>query len=605
MRRISWQLPAAAILLILLAALATFQYRWLGEVSEAERERMRASLRTRASEFTQEFDGELTRIYVAFRVDGDRLDADPAAALGDAYARWQSSATRPGLVRGVYLAEGQALDAAQLRRFDPDRRVLESAQWPPDIADALARAPRFLPHAAGAPVPMLLTDAVDAHIPALMIAVPRVTRTTGGQQFAVFTNAAARVVVVALDAGRLRRQLLEPLVAKYFGEGDASEYLVTIVARDDPPTVIYGSGKVPVDAAAADVKTGLFDLRMDDLSRLMDERAGPGLQGGTKERVAITIVRRANGPDGKRVLMAGGDEQGAWEVRVGHRRGSLEAIVTRSRRRNLAISLGVLGLLGTSVILVMAAAQRQHRLAAQQMEFVVAVSHELRTPLAVICSAGENLADGVVADGAQVKRYGSLIETEGRRLSDMVERVMEFAGISSGAPIRAHADVDVSKVIADAVTGVSADALDRGITVTVHSNGTLPPVTGDADALRSAVQNIVGNAVKYSPNGAAVDVTTHAHDGIVQIRVADRGLGIDAADLPHIFNPFYRGRRAVDAQVRGTGVGLSVVKHVVDAHHATIAVDSRVGEGTTVTLELLPHLLHVLHPRPRPSGFAD
>jgi signal transduction histidine kinase len=612
-RRVHWQLLAAAFLIILLAVLATLQYRWLGDVSEAGRERMRASLRTRASEFAQEFDGELTRTYVAFRVDGDRLDADPATALADTYARWQSSETRPELVRGVYLAEGRTFDSAQVRRFDPDRRVLESVRWPPDIADALTRVPRFLPHPAGAVLPMLFTDAVDAHIPALMIAVPHVTRATSGQQITVVTDptAAARVVVVALDAGRLRRQLLEPLVTKYFGAGDASEYLVTIVARDDPSTVIYGSDKAPVDAAAADVKTGLFDLRMDDLNRLMDERAGSAGSGpwratspvpaDTKPRVAITIVRRANGPDGTRVLMAGGDERGAWEVRVGHRSGSLEAIVTRSRRRNLAISLGVLGLLGASVILVMAAAQRQHRLAAQQMEFVAAVSHELRTPLAVICSAGENLADGVVADGAQVKRYGSLIETEGRRLSDMVERVMEFAGISSGAPVRAHSDVDVSKVIAGAVSGVGADALDRGITITVHPNGALPLVTGDADALRSAVQNIVANAVKYSPDGGAVDVTMRAHNGGVQIRVADRGLGIDAADLPHIFKPFYRGRRAVDAQVRGTGVGLTVVKHVVDAHHATIAVGSRVGEGTTVTMELLPA---VLPPRLRLSDSA-
>ena len=233
------------------------------------------------------------------------------------------------------------------------------------------------------------------------------------------------------------------------------------------------------------------------------------------------------------------------------------------------------------------------------------MSHELRTPLAVICSAGENLADGVVADAAQVKSYGALIQTEGRRLGDMVERVMEFAGISSGASIRARADVDVAKIVADAVHGVSADAVARDITVTVHPDGTLPTVTGDADALRSAVQNIVGNAVKYSRNGGAVDVTTHAHDGIVQIRVADRGLGIDADDLPHILEPFYRGRRAVDAQVRGTGVGLSVVRHVIAAHHGTIAVDSRVGEGTTVTVELLPHVLSAIKPRLGPSASTD
>jgi signal transduction histidine kinase len=100
------------------------------------------------------------------------------------------------------------------------------------------------------------------------------------------------------------------------------------------------------------------------------------------------------------------------------------------------------------------------------------------------------------------------------------------------------------------------------------------------------VQNIVGNAVKYSAHGGAVGVTTHANGAGVEIRVADRGLGIDAADLPRIFEPFYRGRRAVDAQVRGTGVGLSVVRHVIASHKGSIGVDSRVGEGTTVTVRL-------------------
>jgi signal transduction histidine kinase len=303
--------------------------------------------------------------------------------------------------------------------------------------------------------------------------------------------------------------------------------------------------------------------------------------------VAITIVRRAaSAADGPRVLMTGGANQGAWQVRARYRSGSLESIVASSRRRNLAISLGVLGLLAAAFILVMAASQRQRRLAQQQMEFVASVSHELRTPLAVICSAGENLADGVVADGAQVRTYGALIETEGRRLGDMVERVMEFAGIGSGASISARAGVDVAMVVADAVHGVSADARARDITVTVHPNGTLPVVTGDAGALRSAVQNIIGNAVKYSPDGGTVDVRTHVDGAGVEIRVADRGLGIDAADLPHIFKPFYRGRRAVDAQVRGTGVGLSVVRHVIHAHQGTIAVDSRVGEGTTIIVKL-------------------
>jgi len=278
---------------------------------------------------------------------------------------------------------------------------------------------------------------------------------------------------------------------------------------------------------------------------------------------------------------------GAWQLRVWHRSGSLEAIVARSRRRNLAIGLGVLGLLGASFVLVIATALRQQRLARQQMEFVAAVSHELRTPLAVICSAGENLSDGVVADAQQVKRYGSLIETEGRRLGDMVERVLQFAGIASGTTVRAHAEVDLARVIADAVHGAAADARERGVAIVVRPGAALPATIGDADALRSAVQNVVGNAVKYSAAGGTVEVASEvAGDGIVKIFVSDEGIGIDAADLPHVFKPFYRGRRALDAQVRGTGIGLSVVRQVVQAHGGDIRIESRAGEGTTVTLVL-------------------
>ena len=592
MRRTPWQLLAAAILLVLLAVLATLQYRWLGEVSDAERERMRASLRARASEFTQEFDGELTRTYLAFHVGSEQLDGDAAGVLADAYARWQSTARIPGLVRAVYLAEGKTLDSAQLRQLEPAARSLTPAAWPADLAASFARMHPTLPQVVGVPrgaAPLLFADAIDSRTPALMIAVPHVNRTAEGDRVRFITDptAGARLVIVTLDRDQLQHQMLEPLVAKYFGDGSTSEYLVTIARRDSlvPDTIVYSSASPPLDAAKADVTTGLFDLRMDELSRLADS-ASTGTTPALSARMSIAIVRRTAAADGPRVLMSGGDQQGAWQLRLRHRTGSLDAIVAQSRRRNVAISLGVLGLLAASFVLVLASAQRQQRLSRQQMEFVAAVSHELRTPLAVICSAGENLADGVVADATQVKRYGSLIETEGRRLGDMVERVMAFAGISSGAPTRAHADVDVSAMINEAVNGVRHDAQDRGVTIDVHANGALPPVSGDAEALRSAVQNIVGNAVKYSAGGAVVGVSAAVRGAEVEIQVTDCGLGIDAKDLPHIFKPFYRGRRAMDAQVRGSGVGLSVVRHVIDAHRGRIQVDSRAGEGTTVTIAL-------------------
>src|SRR5262245_13886477 len=601
-RRWPWQLIVAALLVVLLATLATFQYRWLGAVSEAERERMRAGLRTRASELAQEFNSELTRTYVAFHLDSDDIDKDPAAALADAYTQWQSTATAPALVRAIYLAEGRTFDAAALRRFDPDRRTLEASAWPPELSAPFHHVPHPVPRLAGSPPELLMADALDSRIPALIIAVPHVTRIATDKLVNVFADSLgeARVVIVVLDAARLNHDVLEPLVAKHFGDRATSEYAVTIVRRDQANTVVYRSSEQPIEASAAEVTQGIFDLRMEELTRLPSARTpSDSMPEGADQRLAITMVRSANGPDGLRLFAGFGpgvDSAGAWQMRVRHRSGSLDAIVAQSRRRNLAISLGVLGLLAASVVLIIAAAQRQQRLARQQMEFVAAVSHELRTPLAVICSAGENLADGVVADAPGVKRYGTLIESEGRRLHDMVERVLEFAGVASGAPPRPHVDVDLARVIDDAVSGVRGEARERGVTIDVHANGSLPAVRGDAAALRSAVQNIVGNAVKYSAAGATVDVGAAVNGTTVQIRIADRGLGIDAADLPHVFKPFHRGRRAVEAQVRGTGIGLSVVRHVIDAHRGDVRIDSRPGEGTTVVVEL---------PAPRESDTSD
>jgi len=587
-RRIPWQLVTAVLLLVALGVLGTLQYRWLGAVSDAERERMRTSLRARAMELGQEVNGELTRIYAAFRADTAGLDAEPAKAIANAYTRWRDSAGHPDLVKAIYLVEGG--DASvQPRRFDAASGFLVPTEWPPELKGVLFHPPGLpsTPPVANLPTPLFLVDSVNAQIPALVIAVPRITRNVDSGQVTVITDpvAIARSIVIVLDNDRLVHEIVEPAVAKQFGEADSSDYLVTIVRRDDPSSIVFKTGATEVSATTADVVVGLFDLRMEDLARMAEGSGGflPRLR--TTERVAITIVRKGGSTDGRHLIAASADEQGAWQLRARYRSGSLDSIVAASRRRNIAVGLGVLGLLAASVGLVIVSAQRQQRLARQQMEFVAAVSHELRTPLAVICSAGENLADGVVSDPAQIKRYGSLVETEGRRLGAMVERVLDFAGMSSGNGL-SRGDVNVSSVIAEAVRGLDADAHDRGVAIAIHDAADGPHVIGDGDALRSAVQNVVGNAVKYSPRGATVDVATEIQESTVRIRVADRGLGIDAEDLPHIFKPFYRGRRAIDAEVRGSGVGLSVVRHVVDAHRGRIEVDSRPGAGTTVTVTL-------------------
>ena len=134
---------------------------------------------------------------------------------------------------------------------------------------------------------------------------------------------------------------------------------------------------------------------------------------------------------------------GRWQLRLSHRAGSVDAAVGRARNRNLLVSSTVLLLLAVSFGLMVVATRRAQRLAAQQVEFVAGVTHELRTPLAVIRSAGENLADGVVESPEDVRQYGALITGEGRKLGAMVERVMDYAGMQGSASLGPRGPVDL------------------------------------------------------------------------------------------------------------------------------------------------------------------
>jgi len=236
-----------------------------------------------------------------------------------------------------------------------------------------------------------------------------------------------------------------------------------------------------------------------------------------------------------------------------------------------------------------ATSRRAERLAQQQMEFVAGVSHELRTPVAVVRSAAENLASGVVS-GERVKRYGQMLEAESRRLGDMVERVLQYAGIESGFNTAARVPLAPMEIIESAVE--SALPLVGPGEVTVHREiaPDLPTVIGDATALRSAVQNLVANAIKYGGKdrwvGIRAQTVRERRRSEVRITVSDHGPGIPAGDLPHIFEPFYRGADAIQRQIQGHGLGLSLVRRIVVAHGGRVTVSTRPGAGTSFEITL-------------------
>jgi signal transduction histidine kinase len=286
--------------------------------------------------------------------------------------------------------------------------------------------------------------------------------------------------------------------------------------------------------------------------------------------------------------------EGRWTLVAKHRAGSLEAAVSLARRRNLALSSGILVLLALSVGLIVASARRAQELARQQMEFVAAVSHELRTPVSVISTAAGNLADGVVADPKRVKTYGETIRAEARRLAETVERVLQLAGIAAGRAAAAQTRVQPSALVNQAVEACRAEIDAADVEVEIDVAPHLPFVAGDVTALRSALQNLISNAVKYGGEAKWLRVSSRlpppdsrlpTSDRVV-FTVEDRGLGIDADDRKHVFEPFYRGREAVQRQIHGSGLGLNLVQRIVEAHGGTVSVSTEPGKGSTFTVTL-------------------
>jgi signal transduction histidine kinase len=254
------------------------------------------------------------------------------------------------------------------------------------------------------------------------------------------------------------------------------------------------------------------------------------------------------------------------------------------------VSVAILALLSSAVTVLVVSTRRAQRLARQQMDFVAGVSHELKTPLTAMRSAGQNLADGIVDSPEKVRKYGALIEREGRRLTEMVGRVLTFAGIQSGSQAFQFQAVSVEEL----VEGVLADCRwvleERKVQLEKNVAPDLPEVHGDAAALRQAIANLIDNALKYGGGskwiGLEARTAASSDGGEIVVSVADRGIGIGRSDLPHLFDPFFRSSDPSAAGTSGSGLGLAVVRGIVTAHGGKVTVESAPGKGSTFSIHL-------------------
>ena len=558
---LSWLFVAG--LFVLCGVLGVLQYRWIGEVSVAARDRLRGSLQASLNRLSLDFNTEIANAVRALLPPGPESAENEIA---ERFAQWKKTGRHGQMFRHIAVAQPKNKTFA-LRNLDLDKAVFESAEWPKDWASLKDRLQSMLSQEArqgrGFPGPPPDDQGMLFDLPAFGNPGPG---RSGGQ----FNRAETPTLIFDLNPEYVRDVLMPELLQRHLESGGTLDYQVEVLTRQHTPLVIYQSDPGARVAASADASVGLFETPYDLIFRGSPGRGGRGRGPGR------------GGPVG---------ESGRWQLFVRHRAGSLEAVVAQARWRNLAVTAGVLLLLMASLAALITYTRRAQKLADLQMDFVAGISHELRTPLTVIHTAAYNLRGKLAANPAQVERYGVLIQQESGRLKDLVEQVLRFSGATAGRVIQNPEPLSIPRLLEETIESAKAVLQQAGCVVETHIDPDLPIVLGDPMALKQALQNLLHNAAKYGAGethwvGVSASMDGSTSRPAVEIRVADRGPGIPTDEQAHLFEPFFRGRRAQQDQIHGTGLGLNLAKKIVEAHGGSIQVKSVAMKGAEFIVRL-------------------
>ena len=220
-------------------------------------------------------------------------------------------------------------------------------------------------------------------------------------------------------------------------------------------------------------------------------------------------------------------------------------------------------------------------------DFVSSVSHEFKTPLASIKALTERLLDGKVKNPKRMKQYFSIISQDTDRLTRLVGNVLSFSRIEEGKREYYFEETNTTQWLHQTIEVYNNERIPKDVKIKSQIADHLPQLKIDRNALAQAIHNLLDNAIKFSLEKKEVDVVVKKDEKNLIIRVIDHGIGIPQAELNKIFEKFYQGKNAVRHSVKGTGLGLTLVKHAVEAHGGKVAVESKIGNGSTFSL-LLP-----------------
>jgi signal transduction histidine kinase len=246
----------------------------------------------------------------------------------------------------------------------------------------------------------------------------------------------------------------------------------------------------------------------------------------------------------------------------------------------------LLALIGTGLVATYRLQRRESEIARLKSDFVANVSHDLKTPLSLIRMFAETLEMDRVPDEARRREYYAVLTRESERLTRLIDNVLDFSRIESGRQRYDIGHGPVEPVIHEVLESFRHPLQQQGFAVDVSIAPDLPDVPLDAEALKQALANLLDNAMKYSADRRKIAVAARRDGDGVAVEVADEGIGIPISERERIFEKFYRIGRSETQGRRGSGVGLALVKHIVEAHRGRVTVDGGPGAGSRFTLHL-------------------
>ena len=304
--------------------------------------------------------------------------------------------------------------------------------------------------------------------------------------------------------------------------------------------------------------------------------------------------------ENQRVLYSNGPPQGGylletsfdrpfsnWKAAVGLKNTNIDALARNSFLHSAGATVLVLVVLLCGIALTIRATDREARLAQAKSNFVSNVSHELKTPLSLLTLFSEILElDRVTSEEKKIEYYG-IIRHETQRLNKMIDNILDFSKIEAGRKTYNFTAADIAPVIESVLSSYRYQIVNSGFEVQTKLQPDLPAVVIDRDAMTQAISNLVDNAIKYSGDVKQLSVTTERRGAELAIELTDHGIGIPRTEQAKVFEKFYRVGNGLVHDVKGSGLGLALVKHIIEAHHGTISVESDVGKGSRFTI-LLP-----------------